>query len=119
MNRETVTIPHLGKIDSSLNKSFNILMNRDVEPEVKKITRADLESAYDKAVRGADYMENMILTILYEAATRGRRTVSIMYRANMGPINNVEAAFVKLEQDGYNVRRSDQTACSPTWTIGF
>lgn len=83
MNRETVTIPHRGKIDSSLNKSFNIPMNRDVEPEVKKITRADLESAYDKAVRGADYMENMILTILYEAATRGRRTVSIMYRANM------------------------------------
>lgn len=78
MNRETVTIPHRGKIDSSLNKSFNILMNRDVEPEVKKITRADLESAYDKAVRGADHMENMILTILYEAATRGRRTVSIM-----------------------------------------
>ena len=61
----------------------------------------------------------MILTILYEAATCGRRTVSIMYRANMGPINNVEAAFVKLEQDGYNVRRSDRTACSPTWTIGF
>lgn len=44
---------------------------------------------------------------------------AIMYRANMGPINNVEAAFVKLEQDGYNVRRSDRTACSPTCTIGF
>ena len=119
MNRETVTIPHRGKIDTSLNKSFNILMNRDVEPEVKKITRADLESAYAKAVSSADYMENQILTMLYEAATHARRTISIMYHANMGPINNVEAAFAKLEQDGYNVRRSDQTARFPTWTIGF
>ena len=106
-------------VSGHINKEFLSDLYRDVEPEVKKITRADLESAYDKAVRGADYMENMILTILYEAATRGRRTVSIMYRANMGPINNVEAAIVKLEQDGYNVRRSDRTACSPTWTIGF
>ena len=85
-----------------------------------KITKDVLEELY-RIGSSTKVLEckNMILTILYEAATRGRRTVSIMYRANMGPINNVEATFVKLEQDGYNVRRSDRTACSPTWTIGF
>lgn len=49
-----------------------------------KITKDVLEELY-RIGSSTKVLEckNTILTILYEAATRGRRTVSIMYRANM------------------------------------
>ena len=93
-----------------------------------KITKDVLEELY-RIGSSTKVLEckNMILRKLARKALCGSRELDIVadsedwahgiYDEALKSL--VEAACVKLGQDGYNVKNSDRCACSPTRTSGF